>query len=160
MLRCDTCGEEVSEVSRIVADAGYDASLKEPKYNCPSCFNEKNLRREYVELTNKVNKLDSFGDGLGLFPYSRIRSLEDLANLTARIVEMYEEIRREDFKHLILTEEEVDKLALRVLAYSFSQGLENVQDRRSVQNRRLYEELNAKYQQEQMQQQQQAPSTS
>ena len=73
---------------------------------------------------------------------------------------MYEEIRREDFKHLILTEEEVDKLALRVLAYSFSQGLENVQDRRSVQNRRLYEELMSKYQQEQMQQQQQAPSTS
>ncbi|MBI4352666.1 MAG: hypothetical protein HY593_01945 [Candidatus Omnitrophica bacterium] len=40
-MRCDTCGKEVTEVSRVMVDAGYDRTLARPLYNCPECFKKK-----------------------------------------------------------------------------------------------------------------------
>jgi hypothetical protein len=45
--KCDTCGREVEEVSRIVIRAQYDRSKSVPKYNCPDCYEIK--RKEVIE---------------------------------------------------------------------------------------------------------------
>lgn len=40
-MRCDTCGKEVSNVRRVIVDAGYDRVLAKPLYNCPECYEKK-----------------------------------------------------------------------------------------------------------------------
>ena len=40
-MRCDTCGKEVKEVSRVVVDEGYDRTLARALYNCPECYAKK-----------------------------------------------------------------------------------------------------------------------
>ena len=44
-LRCDTCGQPTTRVSRVVIDRGYDRSNARPLWNCPDCFEKKNRDR-------------------------------------------------------------------------------------------------------------------
>lgn len=40
-LRCDTCGRETDQISRVVIDAGYNRANARPLYNCPECYEQK-----------------------------------------------------------------------------------------------------------------------
>ena len=40
-MKCDTCGEECSEVKRVVVDEGDDRTLSKALYNCPACYEKK-----------------------------------------------------------------------------------------------------------------------
>lgn len=44
-MKCDTCGKEVAEVSRVVVDADYDRSMARALYNCPACYTKKESDR-------------------------------------------------------------------------------------------------------------------
>jgi hypothetical protein len=44
--KCDTCGKEVDEVSRVVIKSNYDRSRARPVYNCPACFQAKKQTQE------------------------------------------------------------------------------------------------------------------
>lgn len=41
MIRCDTCQQETTIVTRVVIDKGYNRALARPLFNCPSCFEKK-----------------------------------------------------------------------------------------------------------------------
>ena len=45
-MRCDTCGKETQEVKRVVVDTGYDRTLAKALYNCPECFEKKELAKK------------------------------------------------------------------------------------------------------------------
>lgn len=44
-MRCDTCGKEASEVRRVIVDTGYDRTLSKPLYNCPDCYEKKEIAK-------------------------------------------------------------------------------------------------------------------
>lgn len=45
-MKCDTCGKEAKEVRRVVVDSGYDRMLAKPLYNCPVCYEKKELEKK------------------------------------------------------------------------------------------------------------------
>lgn len=45
-LVCDTCGRQVEHLRRDVVDAGYNALVKPPMWNCEACYEEKRRRRQ------------------------------------------------------------------------------------------------------------------
>ncbi len=45
-MKCDTCGKEAKEVRRVVVDTGYDRTLAKPLYNCPDCYQKKELEKK------------------------------------------------------------------------------------------------------------------
>jgi hypothetical protein len=61
MLRCDTCSKEAVVVARVVIDAGYNRSLSKPVYNCPECFQKKELQRLSEQQTKNNSKPESSG---------------------------------------------------------------------------------------------------
>lgn len=42
-MRCDTCGNDVKEVRRVLVDTGYDRTLAKALYNCAECYEKKEL---------------------------------------------------------------------------------------------------------------------
>ena len=44
-LRCDTCGKETDQLRRDVVDAGYNALIKPPLWNCEACYEKKRQGR-------------------------------------------------------------------------------------------------------------------
>ena len=44
-MRCDTCKQESPVVMRVVIAKGYNRSLARPLFNCPSCYEEKELSK-------------------------------------------------------------------------------------------------------------------
>lgn len=56
-MRCDTCGKEVSEVSRVVIYTGYNKITAKAVYNCPECFERKECSKAY-----NVKKEERRGD--------------------------------------------------------------------------------------------------
>ncbi len=46
---CDTCGEPSRIVKRVVIDRGYDRTAAKPLFNCPECYDKKNLERRVIE---------------------------------------------------------------------------------------------------------------
>lgn len=46
-MRCDTCGKEVPEVSRVVIYTGYNKITAKAVYNCPDCFERKERSKAY-----------------------------------------------------------------------------------------------------------------
>lgn len=45
-MKCDTCQKEVREVRRVVVDLSYDRTLARPLYNCPECYQKKELEKK------------------------------------------------------------------------------------------------------------------
>ena len=45
-MKCDTCGNEVKEVKRVLVDKGYDRTLAKALYNCPECYRKKELAKK------------------------------------------------------------------------------------------------------------------
>ena len=45
-MKCDTCGKEVKEVRRVMVDTGYDRTLARALYNCPECYEKKELTKK------------------------------------------------------------------------------------------------------------------
>lgn len=54
-MRCDTCGKEVAEVSRVVIYTGYNKIASKAVYNCPECFERKERSKPYTH-TNDPSK--------------------------------------------------------------------------------------------------------
>ena len=48
-MRCDTCGNEVPEVSRVVIYTGYNKIASKAVYNCPACFERKERSKPYAQ---------------------------------------------------------------------------------------------------------------
>lgn len=40
-MKCDTCGQEVGMVKRIVIRTDYDRTLSKAVYNCSDCYDKK-----------------------------------------------------------------------------------------------------------------------
>ena len=49
-MRCDTCHQEVPEVSRVVIYVGYNKVAAKAVYNCPDCFAQKERTKSYNQL--------------------------------------------------------------------------------------------------------------
>lgn len=45
-MKCDTCQKEVQEVRRVIVDLSYDRTLAKPLYNCPKCYQKKELKKK------------------------------------------------------------------------------------------------------------------
>ncbi len=45
-MKCDTCGKDAKEVRRVLVDSGYDRVLAKPIYNCPTCYEKKELEKK------------------------------------------------------------------------------------------------------------------
>jgi uncharacterized Zn finger protein len=45
-MRCDTCGKDVPQVKRVLVDSGYDRTLSRALYNCPACYDKKELSKK------------------------------------------------------------------------------------------------------------------
>ena len=48
-MRCDTCGKDVPEVSRVVIYTGYNKIAAKAIYNCPECFERKERSKTYSQ---------------------------------------------------------------------------------------------------------------
>ncbi len=55
ILHCDTCGKETEHLHRDVLDAGYNALLKPPMWNCESCYRNKRALRSIGGSPVQVN---------------------------------------------------------------------------------------------------------
>lgn len=44
-MRCDTCKQESPVVMRVVVAKGYNRALARPMFNCPGCFEGKELSK-------------------------------------------------------------------------------------------------------------------
>jgi len=44
-MTCDTCGRQVTWVSRVVIDRGYNRADAKPLWNCSDCFQRKEQER-------------------------------------------------------------------------------------------------------------------
>jgi hypothetical protein len=47
IMKCDTCGKEVTEVERVVIYKDYDKTGAKPFYNCKECFAKKEQKKSY-----------------------------------------------------------------------------------------------------------------
>ena len=52
-MRCDTCGKDVPEVSRVVIFTGYNKLTSKAVYNCPECFERKEKTKMYNQKKDK-----------------------------------------------------------------------------------------------------------